>query len=260
MKFVILAGGYGSRLNPATLASNKHLLPVYSRRLDKAVPMIFFPIDTAKRSGVTDILIITSRDHCGQMVQTLGDGHDLGVKISYAIQEMDRKPTGIAQALKLAQPFICDEPFAVCLGDNFYQDSFDKEVKDFKDNYKNGLVTSSIFLKEVHDPERFGVAKVEQEKINSNGVEVLSISEIIEKPENPPSNWAVTGLYFYTPHVFSLLPDLKPSRRGEIEITDVNNWYVKNKIMNAYVLNGFWHDMGTPEGVLSVTDFLDGVS
>ena len=255
MRGVILSGGWGRRLAPFTNVSNKHMAPVYSRVLNEAVPMLFFPIKTLKESGIDDILIITSRDHCGHIVQTLGDGVNLGVKISYAIQEMDRKPTGIAQALKLAQPFICDEPFAVILGDNFYEDSFEQQVKDFEESFTLGKKGAYIFLKEVHDPERFGVATVNVENDNSIKYDVL---KIVEKPKKPETNLAVTGLYFYTPHVFDLIPTLKESDRGELEITDINNSYVSSCDMTAYKLNGFWHDMGTPDGVLSVTEFLDG--
>ncbi len=257
MRGVILAGGFGSRLNPATLVTNKHLLPIYSLK-DGAVPMIFYPINTLKNSGITDILIITSRDHCGHMVQTIGDGNNLGVSISYSIQEMDRSPTGIAQALKLAEPFICDENFAVMLGDNFYEGTYIKEFSNFeKEALKrssktnrplNEIPLSNIFVKEVHDPERFGVASVSPRD--------RKVINIVEKPTNPESNWAVTGLYLYTPHVFSLIPDLKPSKRGELEITDINNWYVHSCNSYAHFMENFWHDMGTPEGILEVQDFL----
>lgn len=259
MRGIILSGGYGTRLQPFTLVSNKHMAPVYSRKLNQAVPMIFFPINTFKKSGIEDILIITSREHCGHIVQTLGDGEEMGVKLSYSIQEMDRSPTGIAQALHLAKPFICDEPFAVILGDNFYEDTFEKEVDNFQKKYDVGnFIGSSIFLKQVDDPERFGVATISGENGKPGNLNTLCVDEIVEKPENPKTNWAVTGLYFYTPHVFEIIKTLKPSGRGELEISDNNNWYVKNGLMSAYALNGFWHDMGTPDGILSVTEFLDG--
>lgn len=259
MKGIILAGGFGTRHNPATLVTNKHLLPVYSRKMNISVPMIFFPIQMLKNSGIEDIIIITSREHCGHMVQTLGDGNDLGVNLSYTIQEMDRSPTGIAQALNLAKPFICHEPFAVVLGDNFYENNFEREVEDFHSKYisDENFVGASIFLKTVKDPERFGVATVSGEEGKSESLNRLCVEEIVEKPENPLSNWAVTGLYFYTPHVFDIITTLKPSLRGELEITNVNNWYVDNGCMSAYGLNGFWHDMGTPDGIQTVSDFLD---
>lgn len=253
MRGIILSGGFGTRLSPFTLVSNKHMAPVYSRKLNQAVPMVFFPIQMLKKSGIEDIIIITSREHCGHIVQTLGDGKELGVNLSYSIQEMDRKPTGIAQALNLAKPFICDESFAVVLGDNFYEDVFSNEVEKFEKEYldmgKNGAY---IFLKPVDDPERFGVASVVKDE------EGIVVTKIVEKPKKPETNLAVTGLYFYTPMVFDLIPDLKISDRGELEISDINNWYVENDLMKAHELNGFWHDMGTPDGILSVTEFLDG--
>jgi len=244
MKGVILAGGFGTRLNPATLITNKHLLPVYS---DAAVPMIFYPIATLRESGVTEILIITSRDHCGHMVQTLGDGEDLGVKLTYKIQEMDRKPTGIAQALKLSENFVGDSNFAVILGDNFYSDNFSVQFKGFDEKWQTGR-SAAIFLKEVEDPKRFGVATISD----------WTVTKIEEKPKNPETNFAVTGLYLYTPDVFSILPNLTPSGRGELEITDVNNHYVEAGTMTSFFLDGFWSDMGTPESMMRTQAFLNG--
>ena len=246
---IILGGGFGKRLSPATLITNKHLLPLYSEK-DGAIPMIFFPIATLKNSGIENILIITSRDHCGHMVQTLGDGQELGVDLSYKIQEMDRKPTGIAQALKLTQSFVKDESFAVILGDNYYEDTFVDQLRDFAKMSKINKEVASIFLKEVKDPERFGVATTDESG---------NVIEIEEKPLKPKSNKAVTGLYLYTDHVFSLIPSLRVSGRGELEITDINNWYVKNNTMQSYNLEGFWSDMGTPSSMLYTQHFINSI-
>ncbi len=246
MKGVILAGGFGTRLAPFTNATCKHLAPVYSK--DKgAVPIIHYPINTLKKSGIEEILIITSRDHCGHMVQTLGDGKDLNVNLTYKIQEMDRSPTGIAQALKLSEVFVCQENFAVILGDNFFEDSFEKEIKEFED-YCSLANKAAIFIKGVTDPERFGVAEIDTQGVVSN---------IVEKPKVPKTNWAVTGLYLYTPAVFEILPSLKPSNRGELEITDVNNYYVKSKNLLSYKLKGFWHDMGTVNSMIETQNYIN---
>lgn len=255
MKGVILAGGFGTRLHPFTKVSNKHLAPIYSQ--DGAQPMIFSPIRTLRESGVTEILIITSRDHCGHMVQTLGDGEDLGVTLTYKIQEMDRKPTGIAQALKLSENFVGDSNFAVILGDNYYEETFKEEFEMFE---KYGPGHATIFLKEVKDPHRFGVASV------SDGIggyvdstrSFKMVTKIVEKPETPETNFAVTGLYLYTSDVFQILPTLTPSRRGELEITDVNNHYVNKGTVTSFLLNGFWSDMGTPESMMRTQAFLNG--
>ena len=245
---VCLAGGYGKRLLPWTSNNNKHLAPIYSEK-DGAVPMLHYPITTLKNSGIDEILIISSREHSGNIIEHMGDGEEFGVKLTYKIQEMDRSPTGIAQALKLAEHFIGDQNFAVILGDNFYEDVFSEEVRDFDSDSSEDH--SAIFIKEVHDPERFGVATIRED--------TNSVIEIEEKPLEPKSNYAVTGLYFYTPSVFDVLPTLKPSGRGELEITDVNNWYVRSQTMDAFVLNGFWHDMGTPHSMLRTQQFINRV-
>lgn len=243
MKGIVLAGGFGTRLAPFTNVTSKHLAPIYSKEKG-AIPIIQYPIETLKKSGIEEILIITSRDHCGHIVQTLGDGKDLGVNLTYKIQEMNRSPTGIAQALKLSEVFVCQDKFAVILGDNFFENSFEKEIKEFKNNN----FKSAIFIKEIKDSKRFGVAEIDE-----NGI-VLNITE---KPKIPKSNWAVTGLYFYTPEVFDILPNLKPSGRGELEITDVNNSYVNLKKMKSYKLKGFWHDMGTVSSMIETQNHIN---
>jgi glucose-1-phosphate thymidylyltransferase len=246
MKGVILAGGFGTRLGPFTKRLNKGMAPIYTP--NGAIPQLLFPLKTLVDSGITEIMIITSRDHCGHIVELLGDGTEYGCSLTYRIQEMDRPVVGIAQALGLAQSFCSSSnSFAVVLGDNFYEHSFRKEFEKFDMDSKTDQSIASVFLKGVHDPERFGVVTFDGNKI----------TKITEKPSKPESDLAVTGLYLYTPHVFSILPTLVPSRRKELEITDVNNWYVNNCKMNYYLLaDTYWHDMGTPEAAKEVCDFL----
>lgn len=247
MKGVILAGGKGSRMLPFTKRLNKALAPLYSP--DGAIPQLLYPLNTLINSNIKDILIITSRDHCGHIVELLGDGSDYNCNLTYKIQEMDRPIVGIAQALGLSKDFINNDNFAVILGDNYYEDTFKIEFEYF-DRINNlepkNISNSHIFIKTVEDPERFGVATLDDDKV----------IKIVEKPKKPETNYAVTGLYLYTPHVFELLPHLKPSHRNELEITDINNWYVQNKTMRSTKLEGFWCDMGLPTTAKKVSDHL----
>lgn len=236
MKGVILAGGTGSRMKPATFVTNKHLLPIYTEQ--GALPMIFYPINTLVGSGIEDILIISSRDHSGPIIHNLGDGFAFGASFTYKIQDVTRVEMGIASALKLARGFTGNEPFAVILGDNFYEDSFADEIKFFENSCTN---SARIFLKEVQDPERFGV---------------YHDGEIEEKPKNPKSNMAVTGLYLYHPKVYEIAENLVPSKRGELEITDVNQYYCQSKAMDVCNVKGFWSDMGTPQSIQRTQDFI----
>lgn len=259
MKGVILAGGKGTRMAPATLVTNKHLLPIYSEA--GAVPMLFYPIHTLVSSGITDILIVSSREHCGHIIENLSDGFQFGANFSYKIQDHNRVVPGIASALKLAENFCDDETFAVVLGDNFFEDSFDSEFGQFAEldgecSMMSGLgpepfgwgeiATAGIFLKQVDDPERFGVAFEDDE----------GRVTIEEKPKEPKSNWAVTGLYLYTPHVYEVAAKLKPSNRGELEITDINNYYCEHGAMRLNYINGFWSDMGVPSSMLRTEEFI----
>ncbi|NBT57595.1 spore coat protein [bacterium] len=237
MKAVLLAGGKGTRLKPSTKIVNKHLLPVYSEQ--GAVPMIFYPISTLVRSGATEILIISSRDHSGSIIQNLGDGHDFGADFTYKIQDVNKVSLGIASALKLARNFTGDEPFAVILGDNFYEDSFEEQFHLFPQSCPR---SARIFVKEVADPNRFGV---------------YSEGYIEEKPESPKSNMAVTGLYLYHPGVYDIAEKLKPSGRGELEITDVNNAYCLSGAIDVSTIPGFWSDMGTPQSLKRTQDFIE---
>lgn len=236
MKGVILAGGTGSRMKPATFVTNKHLLPIYTDQ--GALPMIFYPINTLVSSGIEDILIISSRDHSGPIIHNLGDGFAFGASFTYKIQDVTRVEMGIASALKLARGFTGDDPFAVILGDNFYEDAFADEIEFFKNSCPN---SARIFLKEVLDPERFGV---------------YHDGRIEEKPKDPKSNLAVTGLYLYHPKVYDIAESLVPSRRGELEITDVNQYYCMSGAMDVSHINGFWSDMGTPQSMQRTQEFV----
>jgi glucose-1-phosphate thymidylyltransferase len=224
MKGVILAGGTGSRMYPLTKVTNKHLLPVYDK------PMIYYPLQTLVNAGINEIMIVSGRGHAGHFLELLGSGMEFGVQLTYEIQE---KAGGIAEALGLAESWVDDDPVAVILGDNIFEDSISSDVTSFRKGAK-------IFLKEVPDAHRFGVAEI-------NGDHVVSIEE---KPEKPKSRYAVTGLYLYDSDVFSVIRTLKPSRRGELEITDVNNAYIKRGEMQFSLLKGFWSDAGTFDSLL----------
>ena len=230
-KGVILAGGTGSRLYPLTKVTNKHLLPVYDR------PMIYYPLETLKKMGCKDILIVSGREHCGDILNLLGSGRDMGLKLSYEIQD---EAGGIAHALSLAERFVGSSNVVVCLGDNIFDD--DITIEGFEGGAR-------IFLKPVHDPERFGVAELEK----GNDCKVISIEE---KPETPKSNFAVTGLYVYDNKVFNYIKNLTPSERGELEITDVNNFYVKDGLMTCQLLESWWSDAGTFESLLKASSLV----
>ncbi|SDS29264.1 Glucose-1-phosphate thymidylyltransferase [Paenibacillaceae bacterium GAS479] len=224
MKGIILAGGTGSRLYPLTKVTNKHLLPVGQ------YPMIYHSIYKLKAAGIDDILIVTGRDHMGDVVNLLGSGYEFGVSFTYKVQD---QAGGIAQALGLARGFIGNESMAVILGDNVFQD----DMKPFVDNFKQQGSGAKILLKEVHDPERYGVAEL-------SGSLIVSIEE---KPKQPKSTMAVTGIYMYDNNVFEIVKELKPSGRGELEITDVNNAYIQKGLLTYDVLSGWWTDAGTHE-------------
>lgn len=222
-----MAGGTGSRLRPMTLVTNKHLLPVYDK------PMIFYPLEKLKNAGITDIMIITGKEHAGAFLELLGSGKDYGVKLTYRLQD---EAGGIAEALNLAKEFVDNHKVAVILGDNIYED----DIKSCAEQFEKGDDECVLFLKPVKDAQRFGVAEVDKNK------RIISIEE---KPRQPKSDLAVTGLYMYSPNVFECIKTLRPSARGELEITDVNNWYVKRGKTKAVILNGFWSDAGTIESL-----------
>jgi len=220
MKGVVLAGGLGTRLYPLTYATNKHLLPVYNK------PMVFYPIQTLVNAGIDEIMVVTGGPHARHFLSVLKNGRDLGVKkLEFAYQENEG---GIPVALSLAEDFADRGPVAVILGDN----TTDADISPAVEGFKTGAM---VFLKEVPDPERFGVAEIKEDRI-------LNIEE---KPDSPKSNLAVTGLYLYDSRVFEIVRSLKPSRRGELEITDVNNNYLRTGDLNWSILGGYWRDAGT---------------
>jgi len=221
MKGIILAGGTGSRLYPLTKVTNKHLLPVGNK------PMIYYPIEKLTEVGIEEILIVTGTEHMGDVVNLLGSGKDFGCRFTYKVQD---EAGGIAQALGLAENFVGDDSMTVLLGDNIFQTSLERALESYPGK------GAQILLKEVGDPERFGVAEVEGDKIVS----------IEEKPDHPPSNLAVTGVYMYDASVFDYIRELEPSDRGELEITDVNNRYIHQQAMRFSVMSGWWTDAGTP--------------
>ena len=219
MKGVILAGGTGSRLFPLTKVTNKHLLPIYDK------PMIYYPLQTLLDAGIEEIMIVSGRGHAGHFLELLGSGEEWGSQFTYQIQE---QAGGIAQALGLAKRWADDEDITVILGDNIFQDN----VKEYIDPFTSG---AKIFLKEVPDANRFGVAELKDNTVIS----------IEEKPKRPKSPYAVTGLYLYDSSVFDIIKNIKPSGRGELEITDVNNAYIMKGEMSYTILKGFWTDAGT---------------
>jgi glucose-1-phosphate thymidylyltransferase len=227
MKGVILAGGLGTRLFPLTKITNKHLLPVYDR------PMIYYPIQTLVNAGIDDIVIVTGGRKSGDFLSLLGNGKDFGLKhLNYTYQEGEG---GIAEALGLAEHWAKGEAIAVVLGDNLIENNIRKAVADFRAQGRG----AKILLKEVHDPQRFGVATLSGSKVE----------KIVEKPKQPETNLAVIGIYMYDSRVWEIIKTLVPSDRGELEITDVNNWYIKDGTMTSEKLSGWWTDAGTFESL-----------
>ncbi len=223
MKGVILAGGLGTRMLPLTKITNKHLLPVYNQ------PMIYYPIQTLVRAGIDEIVLVTGGQFAGDFLNLLGNGKDFGLRfINYAYQEGEG---GIADALRLARVFTGDDKIVVILGDNILEKDITQHVQKFKQ--QEG---AKVLLKEVHDPQRFGVAEVD-----ATG----RVLNIVEKPKVPKSNLAVIGVYMYDHHVYEIINTLKPSDRGELEITDVNNGYLRMNKLTAEVIDGWWTDAGT---------------
>jgi len=228
MKGVVLAGGTGSRLNPLTKVTNKHLLPVYDR------PMVYYPIQTLVNAGIREILLVTGGKNAGDFLRLLGNGRDFGLKhLHYTYQEGEG---GIAEALGLAEDFADGNPICVVLGDNIIEMTIRSAVDAFRQQ-KSG---AKILLKEVSDAERFGVAEI-------RGNHVVGIEE---KPRVPKSKYAVIGIYLYDSTVFDKIKRLKPSGRGELEITDVNNFYVQEGTLTYETLDGWWTDAGTFESLL----------
>ncbi len=234
MKGVITAGGTGSRLLPITKVTNKHLLPVYDR------PMVYYPLMTLVQAGIKDIMIVTGGEYAGDFLRLLGNGAEFGLKrLHYAYQEGSG---GIAAALALAEDFADGEPLAVILGDTIIEGNVNASAAAFAETGRG----AKIFLKEVEDPARFGVAAVAGDRVTA----------IVEKPTAPPSNLAVIGIYLYDARVFDVIRGLKPSARGELEITDVNNQYIAWGEMSYAILNGWWTDAGTFPSLLRASNLV----
>jgi len=226
LKGVVLAGGTGSRLMPLTKVTNKHLLGIGQK------PMIYYPIEKLTSIGIDQILIITGIEHMGDVVSLLGSGREFGCQFTYKVQD---EAGGIAQALGLAEDFAGGQSVAVILGDNIFEDN----LKNYADKFITQKQGARLLLKEVPDPQRFGVAEIS----NSN---VIAIEE---KPKNPKTNYAVTGIYFYDNAVFNVIKTLKPSARGELEVTDINNAYIAMNQLEYDFLKGWWTDAGTFESL-----------
>lgn len=234
MKGIVLAGGTGSRLFPLTKITNKHLLPIYDK------PMIYFPIETLVEAGIRDLLVVTGGRNSGDFLRLLGNGKEFGLKhINYAYQEGEG---GIAEALALAEHFAENSKICVVLGDNIIEGSIAQAVREFEQQERG----AKILLKKVHDAERFGVADIQGDRIA--GIE--------EKPSRPKSSFAVTGIYMYDETVFEKTRTLKPSARGELEITDVNNAYIREGAMTFSYLEGWWTDAGTFESLLHAANLI----
>ena len=226
MKGIILAGGKATRLRPLTKITSKQLLPVYNK------PMIFYPIETLIRSGITEILIIIAPDYAGHFLNLLGSGKDFGAKFSFEIQDEAR---GLADAFRIGSNFIGQDDVTMILGDNIFDYDFTESIQSFKSGAK-------VFAKKVQDPERFGVVEFDAQN------KVISIEE---KPKVAKSNYAVVGMYIYDNLVVEIAKNLKPSPRGEIEITDINNEYLHRGQLQVDVIDGIWEDAGTFDSLLS---------
>lgn len=243
MKGIILAGGTGSRLMPCTKVTNKHLLPVYNK------PMIYYPLKTLINAGVKEIMIISGREHAGHFTNLLGSGKDFGIKLTYGVQE---EAGGIAQALLLAEDFANKESIIEILGDNIFEDDITPYIKDFENQVKEIGGGARIFLKKVglKAAKRFGIAIVDEKKVNY----------VEEKPQNPKSNLAMTGLCIFDSKIFDIIKTLKPSARGELEITDAIDYYVKNGNCYYDILKGYWSDAGTFESLIRASNLVRGKS
>jgi glucose-1-phosphate thymidylyltransferase len=237
LRGIVLAGGTGSRLFPLTKVTNKHLLPVGRE------PMIFHPLKKLVEAGVKEILIVTGTDHMGDVVGLLGSGKEFGCELTYRVQD---EAGGIAQALGLARRFGRGGRLVVILGDNIFESS----IRPFADAYRQQPTGAKILVQAVPDPGRYGVAVTEGNKV----------VKIIEKPKEPPSDLAVTGIYFYDESVFEVISGLRPSGRGELEITDVNNAYIARGDLTYDVLGGWWTDAGTFESLRTANDLVEGKS
>ncbi len=231
MKGIILAGGRGTRLNPLTKITSKQLLPVYNK------PMVFFPLETLLKSGIKEILIIVSNDRPGDFMRLLGSGKEFGAKFTYEIQD---EPKGLPEAFIIGEDFIGDDNVALILGDNIFEEDFSEQIKNFKKGGK-------IFVKEVSDPERFGVAEVDE---NNKAI------SIEEKPKNPKSNLAITGLYIYDNRVSKFAKNVKPLFRNETDITEIHKQYMNINELEVEKVSGEWIDAGTFESLYKANSFI----
>jgi glucose-1-phosphate thymidylyltransferase len=238
MKGVILAGGSGTRLHPLTRITNKHLLPLYDR------PMVTYAVEALVGAGIDELMLVTGGTHAGEFFRLLGNGHDYGIdKLFYGYQE---EAGGIADALGLAERFVGRDKVCVLLADNIFERSLRPIVENFE-RQEHGARIALVELAEDEHLRHLGVAVMDGDRV----------TDIIEKPESPPSRFAVTGVYFYDAEVWEMLPTLSPSARGELEITDVNNWYVGRGAMEADVVGGFWGDAGESiDAYYEVNDFV----
>jgi glucose-1-phosphate thymidylyltransferase len=231
MKGIILAGGRATRLRPLTTITSKQLLPVYDK------PMIYYPIETLIKAGIKDILIIIAPDYSGHFLNLLGDGKEFGAHFSYAVQ---REPKGLADAFIIGEDFIDNDNVTMILGDNIFEQNFSKEIK----NFKKGAM---IFAKQVPDPERSGVVEFDKD---------FNVISIEEKPKKPKSNYVAVGLYVYDSRVCRYAKSLKPSARGEIEIVDLHNRYLKQSELKVKVFDTMWEDAGTFDSLLRVSNIM----
>ncbi|MFA7301330.1 MAG: sugar phosphate nucleotidyltransferase [Candidatus Shapirobacteria bacterium] len=231
MKGIVLAGGRATRLRPLTLATSKQLLPVYDR------PMVFYPINTLLQMGITNILVIIAPDYSGQYLNLLGTGEELGVKLSYIIQ---KEPRGLADAFILGEHHIGSDSVTMVLGDNIFDPDFSADVSQFKTG-------AQVYAKKVTDPQRYGVVDFDK------NFKAISIEE---KPLVPKSDYAVVGLYTYDNHVIEYAKSLKPSPRGEIEITDLNNIYLTKNQLSVNIFDGYWQDAGTFDSLLEAGNYM----
>jgi len=231
MKGIVLAGGSGTRLSPLTKVTSKQLLPVYDK------PMIYYNLQTLLKAGIKDILVIVAPDHAGDFLKLLGSGKEFGCKFTYEIQD---SPAGLPQAFLIGANFIGADNVTLILGDNIFEDDFSQAINSFS-------YGGRIFIKKVPDPQRFGVAEFNQNK------QVISIEE---KPKTPKSDFAVTGLYIYDNTVVEKAKSLKPSARGELEITDLNNVYLKEGSLDVAMVEGVWFDTGTFESLYAASTFI----
>jgi len=248
MKGIILAGGAGTRLYPLTIVTSKQLLPVYDK------PMIFYPLSTLMLGNIREILIISTPEDTPRIEQLLGDGSKFGIELSYAVQE---KPEGLAQAFTIGRDFIGGEACAMVLGDNiFYGNGLNRKLRDAREDAESGKAT--IFGYYVEDPKRFGIMEFEKEEKTSSGKDVLKVLSVEEKPKQPKSNYAIVGLYFYPKGVSDMADQVKPSARGELEITTLNDMYLQEGRLNAQLLGrGYtWMDAGTFDSLQKATDFV----